>query len=313
MSNKNEDDKFIINNDEQNKVHISLPFNENATESQIQSSDPFTNFTGKVIKNINAKENNLIENSIINIYNSNTNQINENLNISGENNLIENNIINICNSNTNQVNENLNILGERNLIFQVNKRIIHSGNDKDNVRIIIIRDFITLFITFVNYIIRIINGNDNFEFQICYQLKSKIKLEDIIIDTVKNLLSSFAIVKDKKKGDKDNNIENKDNENIVEFIKKLPSSLDILFNKHVIDIFKDIYAKNIHNETDKVIDLNNYGLRGKVFILDEKVHIYQKLRDKYKNNKIKILLMDQIVDSLKNPPKKNMFKIKKKK
>lgn len=285
MSNINEDENFIINNDKKNKALIPLLFNENGPEPQTKFSDSINTLKGKIEKNINAQENNMSGNSFLNLFNNNINQINKNSNISGE----------------------------KKPIFQVNTRNIHSGNDPDNVKTIIIKDFISLFISFINYSIRIINKNDNFEFHICYRLKSKIKLEDIIKDTVKKLLISFAYVKDKKNEDYDNNIDNKSNTNIIEIIKQMPSSLDILFNKQVLDIFKDIYAKEIHNETDKEIELKNYGLKGKVFILDESVPTYKKLREKYKNKRPKIFLMDQIVDSLKNPPKKQLFEVKKKK
>ena len=120
---------------------------------------------------------------------------------------------------------------------------------------------------------------------------------------MENLLS-FESYKNLKKG-------NDEKEKIKEIKNIFGSSLDKLFKTKVIELFKDIYYKEINNETDKEIDLKKYGIEGTVFKITEKIPTFQKLKDKYKDNKVKINKMDEIVESNIIKPKK--FFIKKKK
>lgn len=219
-----------------------------------------------------------------------------------ENSVYDINSNNFETTNLNNDNRNYNILGERNPIFKVNIRNIHSGNDKDNIRQIIITNFLNFFIHFINNIVNT-KINKYLQFQISYKFKYQIKLEDILESTVEKLLS-FATLRT-------NNEEILNNKIIENCGNLMNSSLNQLFHKNVIDIFKDIYAKDIKNESDKEINLKKYGIEG-IFKINENIPTYEKLRDKYKTNVIKINLMDKIVNEMKNPTKKKLFVIKKK-
>ena len=136
----------------------------------------------------------------------------------------------------------------------------------------------------------------------------KIKLVNIISFSVEKFLSDFATLKIKNNSKKKNNLSK---ENIDEIKNEIFSSFSLLFNKKVIDIFKDIYSKDIKDENDKEIDLTNYGLEGQILVLNKDIPAYGELKEKYKNKEIKINIMKQIVDSIKNLKKKNIFTVKK--
>ena len=204
--------------------------------------------------------------------------------------------------NLNKLNQNFNIYGEKNLIFKVNFRNTHSGNDKDNLKQMIIRHFVKFFIQFINYIVNA-KINKDIKFEISYKFKPQIKFEDIVESTVEKILS-FATL----------NVLNEEvtkEEVIQKYRNKINSLLGEFYHKNAIDIFRDIYAKDIRNETDKTINLSYYGIDG-IFRLNENISTYESLRGKFKNNIIKIKLLDKIVHSMKNPPKKSLFVIKKK-
>lgn len=240
-----------------------------------------------------------------------SNNKNLNNNKSNEKSVIENNSIKIkYNANNNE--EILDITKEKNKIFQVNYRIKHDGDSRDNIKQIIVTNFVNFIIKFINFIVRKKIRNESIKFGIGYQLKYKIKLENIIELTVEELLLFKQNNNGKNKG---NNIkeEKLENENNIKKIRKLIGiSLDKLFGTKLIDLFKDIYIKDILNENDKIIDLNKYGLEGIVFNLNDDIPIYQKLKDKFKDNKTKLKIMDDIINTkLINLKKPNIFKVEK--
>ena len=285
--NENSKSKLSSNKEEINKAPLS--YFSIAKEPETQKKEPFSVniFNGNIFHNINAD-----------IYSSYPplNYYKYNLNILAR--------------------KKINITGERIPIFKVNNRNtrladnkIHSGNCKDNIRQIIITHFTNFFLKFVNYIIsKKVDEKIDIKYHIGYKNKYKIKFADIISFLVETFLSSFATLKIKNNSKKKNYLLK---ENIAEIKNKMLSSLHLLFQKQVIDIFKDIYAKDIGNEYDKKIDLANYGLEGQIFILNEEIPAYGKLKEKYKNNKIKINIMNQIVLSIKNYEKKNIFTVHK--
>ena len=216
--------------------------------------------------------------------------------------LYHNKYLNFENSSLKNINQYSNNFEEKNLIFKVNTRTIHTGNDTDNIKQIIVRHFVNFFIQFINYIVNI-KINKDIQFQISYKCKEQIKLEDITKFTVEKLLSFASLKVLNEESLKEKTIQNY--RNIIN------SSLNELFHKNVIDIFRDIYAKDIKNETDKDINLSKYGIDG-IFKLNENILKYDSLKDKYKNNIIKIYLIDKIVYSMVNPPKKKLFVTKRK-
>ena len=216
--------------------------------------------------------------------------------------LYHNKYLNFENSSLKNINQYSNNFEEKNLIFKVNTRTIHTGNDTDNIKQIIVRHFVNFFIQFINYIVNI-KINKDIQFQISYKCKEQIKLEDITKFTVEKLLSFASLKVLNEESLKEKTIQNY--RNIIN------SSLNELFQINVIDIFRDIYAKDIKSETDKDINLSKYGIDG-IFKLNENILKYDSLKDKYKNNIIKIYLIDKIVYSMVNPPKKKLFATKRK-
>lgn len=190
-------------------------------------------------------------------------------------------------------------------IFRVIYRKIHSGDDIDNIKQMIIRDFINFFILLLNFIIeKRLPHNQNLKFQIDYKIKYKIKIEDIIKLNVEELLTFNHITKE--------NISGKENKEKIRRIRnKIGNSLDKLFKTEVFLLFKEVYARKIINESDKEIDLNKFGVEGVIFKLDEEIPFFQKKKEIYKENKIKVNLMEQIVDKLIIQKKKILFNVKK--
>lgn len=237
---------------------------------------------------------------------------NLNNNNSNEKSVIDNNSIKIEYNNINDEGI-LDIPKEKNKIFQVNYRIKHDGDSKDNIKQSIVTNFINFIVNFINFIIRKKTNNESIKFRIGYQLKNKIKLENFIELTVEELLSFKQNCNNKNKSYdiKEEKIEN--NINIKKIRELIGVSLDKLFETKLIDLFKDIYMKDIINDNDKNIDLKEYGLEGIILNLkDDDIPTYQKLKDKFKDNKTKIKIMDDIINiKLINPQKPNMFKIEK--
>lgn len=186
---------------------------------------------------------------------------------------------------------------EKKNIFKVNYRTIHDGDSPDNIKQIIITNFINFFIIFVNFIISKLIKEEKIIFQIGYQIKNKIKLEDLISLTVEQLLTFQSLVNQNSK-----NINKKEEVQNSEIIKRvreiLSSKLDIFFETKVINLFKDIYAREIKNENDKNIDLKIYGIKGLIFKLEEDIPTYQKKKEQYLGNKTKIKIMDDIVKNI---------------
>lgn len=253
------------------------------------------------------------ENIHNNCFPSNAKELEEQKKGNAPKNSFETNLINNINEKENNFRINIDST-EKKKIFKVNYRNYHSGDDSDNLKQMVIRDFLSFFIGFINYIIKKKikeeeKKNKRFpktellEFKIGYQLKTKIKFEDIIKLKVEQLLSFESF----------NNINNekKDEKKIEEIKSIFGSSLDRLLETQVLDIFKEIYHRKIQNESDKDVDLKKYGIEGISFKITDEIPTYQKLKDKYISNTFKINKMDQIVDS--NIIKPKLFKIKKQK
>jgi hypothetical protein len=189
-------------------------------------------------------------------------------------------------------------------IFKVVTNKTHTGDDIDNIKQMIIRDFINFFIAFINFIIeKTMPQNQKIRLQIGFQLKNKIKIEDINNLTVEELLIF--------KNTTMKNLDGKENEEKIKKIRNIIGNcLDQLLKTEVFYLFKNIYAKKIQNESDKEIDLNQFGLNGIIFKLDEKIPFFQKKLQAYKDKKIKVKLMEKIVDKLINNKKKILFDVK---
>lgn len=235
--------------------------------------------------------------------------------ISSNKTLVNNINVNYELNNINNTNEIFNNFEQKDKIFKVNYRNIHDGDARDNIKQSIITNFINFFIIFINYIICKKLKTNNKIFHISYQLKSKIKIEDISELNVKQLL--FFVHKNnrnEKSNNKKDNMENNYNVNQFNKYKNIISpSLDELFKTPVIDLFLDIYAKtDFKNQNEKEIDLKAYGVEGLVFKIDDDIPTYEKLKENYKDNQKKIIIMDDIKKEIINLKKRNIFKVVKK-
>ena len=167
-------------------------------------------------------------------------------------------------------------------IFKVIYRYTHDNHSKDDIRQSIIRSFINFLIKFINNII-FKKLHKKYKFYIGHKIKSKIKFADILKLKVKEILTFQS-----------KNIINNKNEEHIKNIKKNDSSFNILFETPAIFLFKDIY----YNEKKiKQIDLKKYGIEGLNFEINEEIPTYEKLKEKYKNNKAKVNIMDGIIQS----------------
>lgn len=235
--------------------------------------------------------------------------------ISSNKTLVNNINVNYEPNNLNNTNEIFNNFEQKDKIFKVNYRNIHDGDARDNIKQSIITNFINFFIIFINNIICKKLKTNNKIFHISYQLKSKIKIEDISELNVKQLL--FFVHKNnrnEKSNNKKDNMENNYNVNQFNKYKDIISpSLDELFKTPVIDLFLDIYAKtDFKNQNEKEIDLKAYGVEGLVFKIDDDIPTYEKLKENYKDNQKKIIIMDDIKKEIINLKKRNIFKVVKK-
>ena len=287
-----------------NQLLMSSNINENETKlnssSNIEQNIFEINISLKHKKLEEDKKNkDLINGILVNDINANINNIN----------------LNFEHNNLNKTNKELNISEQKDKIFKVNYRNTHDGEAQDNVKQCIITSFINFFINFINFIVgKKLNTNKEI-FHISYQLKSKIKIKNILELTVKQLLLIESQIK--TQNDKDNNKKyNIDNSNLNQINKIrgiIGSSLDKLFETPVINLFKDIYAKNdFKNQNEKEIDLKIYGVEGIIFKLTDQIPTYEKLKENNKDNQKKINLMDEIVNQKIINPKKELFKVKKK-
>lgn len=235
--------------------------------------------------------------------------------ISSNKTLVNNINVNYELNNLNNTNEIFNNFEQKDKIFKVNYRNIHDGDARDNIKQSIITNFINFFIIFINNIICKKLKTNNKIFHISYQLKSKIKIEDISELNVKQLL--FFVHKNnrnEKSNNKKDNMENNYNVNQFNKYKNIISpSLDELFKTPVIDLFLDIYAKtDFKNQNEKEIDLKAYGVEGLIFKIDDDIPTYEKLKENYKDNQKKIIIMDDIKKEIINLKKRNIFKVVKK-
>ena len=223
--------------------------------------------------------------------------------ISSNKTLVNNINVNYELNNLNNTNEIFNNFEQKDKIFKVNYRNIHDGDARDNIKQSIITNFINFFIIFINNIICKKLKTNNKIFHISYQLKSKIKIEDISELNVKQLL--FFVHKNnrnEKSNNKKDNMENNYNVNQFNKYKNIISpSLDELFKTPVIDLFLDIYAKtDFKNQNEKEIKI------------DDDIPTYEKLKENYKDNQKKIIIMDDIKKEIINLKKRNIFKVVKK-
>jgi len=191
-------------------------------------------------------------------------------------------------NNINNMNENA-----KNKIFNVIYRHTHDSQAKDNISQSIITSFINCLLKFINYIIlKKLNKKDIFN--IDHKIKSKIKLANILELKVKEILAfqSKDII---------NNIIEKQ----IEEIQKNDSSLNKLFETPAIILFKDIY----YNENQsKLIDLKKYGIDGLNFEINEEIPTYEKLKEKFKDNLLKVNKMNEVIQKF---VKNKKFKIEK--
>ena len=165
-------------------------------------------------------------------------------------------------------------------IFEVIYRHTHDSKAKDNIKQSIKTSFINFLVKFINNIV-FTKLNKKDMFYIDYKIKSKIKLADILKLKIKEILAFQS----------ENNINNKNEEHIQE-IKKNDSSFNKLFETPAINIFKDIY----YNENKiKQIDLKKYGIEGLNFEINEEIPTYEKLKEKFKDNKAKVNIMDGVI------------------
>ena len=282
----NENNKMlnISSNANKNINRITFPLNEKEPEEKKKDEDPKIILNKKLVNNFN--ENNSL-------------QTNNEL------------TLNSGQKNINNISDNSNIFEKKNKIFKVVYRNIHDGDSLDNIKQSIINHFINFFIMFINFIISEKLKEKELKFQIDCNLKTKIKFEDILGLTVEQLLTIEST-----KNIKTNKNENNKNYNIINKIRKtIGSSLNNLFETPVIDLFRDIYAKDYSNNIyETQIELKEYGIEGIKFKINEDIPTYEKLKEKFKNNLKKIKLMNDLVQNkLINPQKPKMFKIKKKK
>ena len=178
-------------------------------------------------------------------------------------------------------------------IFKVIYRKTHNCQSKDNITQSIITSFINFLLKFINNIIfEKLNKKDIFN--IGHEIKSKIKLADILNLKVKEILAFQST-----------NIINNKNEEQIQEIKKNDSSFNKLFETPVIFLFKDIY----YNEKKiKQINLMKYGIEGLNFEINDEIPTYEKLKERFKDNLPKIKIMDEVIQRFVNHQK---FKISK--
>ena len=178
-------------------------------------------------------------------------------------------------------------------LFKVIYRKTHNCQSKDNITQSIITSFINFLLKFINNIIfEKLNKKDIFN--IGHEIKSKIKLADILNLKVKEILAFQST-----------NIINNKNEEQIQEIKKNDSSLNKLFETPVIFLFKDIY----YNEKKiKQINLMKYGIEGLNFEINDEIPTYEKLKERFKDNLPKLKIMDEVIQRFVNHQK---FKISK--
>lgn len=191
-------------------------------------------------------------------------------------------------NNINNVNENT-----ENKIFNVIYRYTHDSQAKDNISQSIITSFINCLLKFINYIIlKKLNKKDIFN--IDHKIKSKIKLANILELKVKEILAFQS-----------KDITNNKIEEQIEEIQKNDSSLNKLFETPTIIIFKDIYY---NEKQSKLIDLKKYGIDGLNFEINEEIPTFEKLKERFKNNLLKVNIMNEVIQKFVNNKK---FKIEK--
>lgn len=191
-------------------------------------------------------------------------------------------------NNINNMNENA-----KNKIFNVIYRHTHDSQAKDNISQSIITSFINCLLKFINYIIlKKLNKKDIFN--IDHKIKSKIKLANILELKVKEILAFQS-----------KDILNNKIEKQIEEIQKNDSSLNKLFETPAIILFKDIY----YNENQsKLIDLKKYGIDELNFEINEEIPTYEKLKEKFKDNLLKVNKMNEVIQKF---VKNKKFKIEK--
>ena len=196
------------------------------------------------------------------------------------------------------------------------KKKRHGANDPDNLTKTLIRHFIDFFFSFINFYIENKANEKKIELEetICFQKinckdKDYIKIKDILGLTIEKFLLLESNKKGKNKQNDNKNVK-KNNVSYVSLNKEelnkvkinFGSSLNNILKKDVKDLFFDIYYQNRDE-----INLEKYEIKDN---LDENIQIFEDLKKKKDNHKIK-LLEEIIQNKMISPKKKELFKTKK--
>ena len=259
-------------------------------------------------------------------------------NINNKNSLIDKIVEN--NNNNNNNNNNINQISKKVTsknkikIFDINKENIikdniikkpkyinkkkkrHGANSPDNLTKTLIRHFIDFFFSFINFYIENKANEKKIELEetICFK---KINCKDKDYIKIKDILGlkieKFLLLESKKKGKNKQNDNKNDKKNNVSYVSlnkeelnkvkiNFGSSLNNILKKDVKDLFFDIYYQNRDE-----INLEKYEIKDN---LDENIQIFEDLKRKKDNHKIK-LLEEIIQNKMISPKKKELFKTKK--
>ncbi len=237
-------------------------------------------------------------------------------------------------NNENQISNNL--TKKKESIFSIRKvkrkktfRRKHDANAKDNIKRTIITDFINFFLSFINLSIKqkikkekIKIDFEEIQFKIGFDIKSKIKVDNILYSTIESflLLDEMKIQKNGKNMNKNktyfsntkkNFVNNKSNNNKqkIKIIRTIfDCSLNTFFDTKIKTIFKEIYLKS-----RKIVDLKKYGMQGIVLKIPKNLQTFTKLKKKKNNRKKEKIMNDLIKNQFINPKKRRIsFKIQKK-
>ena len=301
-------------NKKDNDCQKKLPKNTKGPEEPKKNEGLETSLSNVLVtpifSNINNK--NSLRDKIVENNNNNNNNINQ---ISKK--VTSKNKIKIFNINKENIIKD-NIIKNPKYINKKKKR--HGANDPDNLKKTLIRHFIDFFFSFINFYIKNKANEKKIELEetICFQKinckeKDYIKIKDILNSEIEK----FLLLESNKKGknkQNDNKNDKKNNVSYVSLNKKelnkvkinFGSSLNNILKKDVKDLFFDIYYQNRDE-----INLEKYEIKDN---LDENIQIFEDLKRKKDNHKIKLL--EEIIQNKMISPKKKKsgvrFKIKKK-
>ena len=294
-------------NDCQNKLPKNTKGPEEPKKNECLETSLSNVLVTPIFSNINNK--NSLRDKIVENNNNNNNNINQ---ISKK--VTSKNKIKIFNINKENIIKD-NIIKNPKYINKKKKR--HGANDPDNLTKTLIRHFIDFFFNFINFYIENKANEKKIELEetICFQKinckeKDYIKIKDIL----NSKIEKFLVLESNKKGknkQNDNKNDKKNNVSYVSLNKKelnkvkinFGSSLNNILKKDVKDLFFDIYYQNRDE-----INLEKYEIKDN---LDENIQIFEDLKRKKDNHKIK-LLEEIIQNNMISPKKKKLFKTKKK-